>query len=656
MCGKAGCKCTRGKLHESLHLVVTESVSILRGGRYDGSARRRASITGKGRRLHEWPDRPAEALSMHRKVARIMGAWPGWCTFAALVVAVLGMFLPAAAAQTPPGTPADLVIINAKIWTGVQPSGAEPTGIAIVGDTIVGVGADAEVRARVGANTRVIDAAGRRVIPGITDSHTHIISGGLSLSRLYLREVRGKEEFIAAVQSAVARAHKGEWVVGGRWSVESWDKPETPNRSWLDPVTGEVPVFLNRMDGHEALVNSATLKLAGIDAAGPADPLGGEIERDPQTHEPTGILKESAMGLASRLIPEPSDAQRYEALLRAMKHANSLGVTSVHDMSAPADVEVFRRAAAENAMTLRITAYLSVDEWSGQLDEVVKTAHDAHSPMFALVGFKGYMDGSMGSRTAYMREPYSDATPTTPYPRGQLSAFASSQSFRQQVVQADAKGLQMAVHAIGDEANHLLLDAYEAAAKENLVLSLEGGASDPSTLRTSRRPRAEHAQHLLVSDIPRFASLRVVASMQPFHKADDGRYAEKAVGAERLKGSYAYRQLVDVGALLVFGSDWPVVTLNPFAGIDAAVNAKTLSGEVWLPSHSLTVVEALRAYTVSPPKAVHQESRLGTLGVGKLADLVILLDDPLTIPPSRLADVKVVHTIVGGKVVFTAAP
>jgi len=579
-----------------------------------------------------------------------------WVGANPLMVGAMWLVTAGAAADDAPGGVADLVITNAKIWTGAQPSVAEPTGIAVIGDTIVAVGADAEVRTRVGANTTVIDAKGRRVIPGITDSHTHFISGGLSLSRLYLREVRGKQEFIAAVQNAAARAQKGEWVVGGRWSVESWERPETPNRSWLDPVTGEVPVFLNRMDGHEAVVNSATLKLAGIDAAGPADPLGGEIERDPKTHEPTGLLKESAMNLVGRLIPEPSDAQRYEALLRAMKHANSLGVTSVHDMSAPPDVEVFRRAAAENAMTLRITAYLSMDEWSAHLDEVVKAAHDSHSPMFELVGLKGYMDGSLGSRTAYMREPYSDATPTTPYPRGQLSAFASSESFRQQVIQADAKGLQMAVHAIGDEANHLLLDGYETAAKENLVLSLEGGASDPSRLRTSRRPRAEHAQHLLVSDIPRFASLGVVASMQPFHKADDGRYAEKALGAERLKGSYAYRQLVDAGALLVFGSDWPVVTLYPFAGIDAAVNAKTLSGEVWLPSHSLTVVEALRAYTVSPPKAVHQESRLGTLESGRLADLVILLDDPLTIPPSRLADVKVVHTIVGGKVVFSAAP
>jgi predicted amidohydrolase YtcJ len=260
-----------------------------------------------------------------------------------------------------------------------------------------------------------------------------------------------------------------------------------------------------------------------------------------------------------------------------MKHANSLGVTSVHDMSAPADVEVFRRAAAENAMTLRITAYLSMDEWSAHLDEVIKAAHGSHSPMFELVGLKGYMDGSLGSRTAYMREPYSDATPATPYPRGQLSAFASSQSFRQQVIQADAKGLQMAVHAIGDEANHLLLDAYEAAAKENLVLSLEGGASDPSRLRTSRLPRAEHAQHLLVSDIPRFASLGVVASMQPFHKADDGRYCEKAIGRQRLEGSYAFRSLVDSGALL----DNPN-HVYVFLTFESKVTDPQISPSVWI--------------------------------------------------------------------------
>jgi len=533
---------------------------------------------------------------------------------------------------------ADLVIVNAKVWTGAPPSGAEPTAIAVVGDTIAAVGSDEQVRTRVGADTRVIDAQGRRVIPGITDSHTHLVSGGFQLTRLTLRDVRSREEFIQAVQTEVSRKKKGEWVIGGRWSVESWDQPESPNRTWLDPISPDNPIFLTRMDGHQALVNSAALRLAGIDVDGPPDRVGGEIERDRVTREPTGILKESNMDLLDHLIPEPARPERREALLRAMRHANSLGVTSVHDMSQPADLEVFQQASEQNALTVRITTYLSVEDWSSRFEDAVLAKEHWTTPMFRLAGFKGYMDGSLGSRTAYMREPFSDAPPTMLHPRGQLTAFASSETFGRQVTQVDAKGLQMAVHAIGDEGIHRLLNAYEAAARLN-------ASSD-------RRHRVEHAQHLLVSDIPRFAKLSVVASMQPFHKADDGRYAEKALGAERLKGSYAFRQLVDAKALVVFGSDWPVVTLNPFAGIDAAVNAKTLSGEVWLPSHSLTAEEALRAYTVSPPKAIHQESLLGTLEVGKLADMVILIDDPLTIPDQRLADVKVAQTIVGGKVVF----
>jgi len=550
----------------------------------------------------------------------------------------LFLFTGSGQAQNAPPQPADLIVVNAKVWTAAKPSSPEPTAIAVTEDTIVAVGTDAQIRSRVGDKTKIIDAQGRRVIPGITDSHAHLVSGGFQLARLALRDVRNREEFIQAVQAEVKKKNKGEWVIGGRWSVESWEKPEPPNKAWLDGISRDNPVFLSRMDGHQALVNSAALKLAGIDAHGPPDSVGGEIERDPVTREPTGILKESNMDLLDRFIPEPKRAERREALLRTMKHANSFGITSAHDMSQLADLEIFRQASEQNMLTVRITAYLNVEDWSARFAEAVQAKELWTTPMFRLAGFKGFMDGSLGSRTAYMREPYNDATATTLHPRGQLTAFASSQNFRQLVTQADENELQMAVHAIGDEGIHLLLDAYEAAAKQN-------GSTD-------RRHRVEHAQHLLVSDIPRFAKLGVVASMQPFHKADDGRYAEKAVGAERLKGSYAFRQLLDAKALVVFGSDWPVVTLNPFAGIDSAVNAKTLSGEVWLPSHSLTVEEALRAYTVSPPKAIHQESRLGTLEVGKLADMVILLDDPLTMPRKGLAEVKVAQTIVGGKVVY----
>ncbi len=381
---------------------------------------------------------------------------------------------------------------------------------------------------------------------------------------------------------------------------------------------------------------------------GPSDPTGGEIERDPVTNQPTGILKESAQGLVSRLIPATSSSLRYAALLRAMKHANSLGVTSVHDMCGFGDLDAFRRARDAEALTVRITAYIQAgngstpsDYWSGRLTEAASTRFGLNGKMVRVAGFKGYMDGSLGSRTAYMREAFSDASAETRYPHGQLSAFAASEdSFVAQIVAADGLGLQLAVHAIGDEANHLALNAYEVARNRN-------GRQDALH-------RVEHAQHLHVSDISRFAALGVVASMQPFHKADDGRYAEVGIGKSRLEGSYAYRQLVDSGAPLIFGSDWPVVTLNPFAGVDAAVNARTLTGDVWLASHSLTVEEALRAYTVWPARAIHNGSQLGTLEVGKLADLVILEDDPFTIDKKRLGQIKVATTIVAGRVVYQA--
>ncbi len=537
-----------------------------------------------------------------------------------------------------------LVLLNARIWTPRDaqdrpPNGpAPPSAIAVIDDKILAVGDDVTIRRYVGQATRVIDVGGRRIIPGITDSHTHMVSGGFQMGRLALRQVRNKSEFIQAIAAAAKAKQPGEWVLGGRWSVESWTDPTPPHRSWIDPVTGKVPVLLSRMDGHSALANSVALRLAGIDAKGPKDPQGGEIERDPATGEPTGILKESAAGLVSALIPEPSTAERYEALRKAMAHANSLGVTSVHDMCEPGDLDAFRLADSDGAMTVRVTAYLSVDDWLAFLENVATYTHQ--SDMFRLAGFKGYMDGSLGSRNAYMKEPYLDSTSDTPYPRGQLHAMADPPAeFRRVVALADARGLQLAIHAIGDQANHLALDAYEAASKANG--------------RRDAHHRVEHAQHLLPSDIARFAKLGVVPSMQPFHKADDGRYADKALDGARLNGSYAFRQLLDAGANLCFGSDWPVVSINPFVGIASAVNATTLDGKVWLPSHSISLEEALEAYTLSPARAIQREDRLGTIAPGKFADLVVLKDDPFSLPPTRLGDVRIAMTIVAGKIVFS---
>lgn len=537
----------------------------------------------------------------------------------------------------------DLLIVNAKIWTGrgrfsgSTATGSQPSGMLVRNGRIAAIGSDLHVYSYANDETHIIDAQGQRIIPGITDSHAHIVSGGFQLDRLNLREVKDKGEFVAAVKKEATRLQRGEWVRGGRWSVDSWASQNAPNKDWIDSVTSDNPVFLSRMDGHQALVNSAALKLAGITNTGPEDPEGGEIQRNPTTGEPTGILNESAMGLVGRHIPAPSAEQRYTALLRAMKYANSLGITSIHDLSSPADLEAYRKAKEEGTLTVRITTYLNVSDWERYLDQV--SGYGLYGDMVHLAGFKGFMDGAMGSRTAYMREPYDDLPKDHPYPRGQLNAMADPpERFKQAVAMVDERGLQLAVHAIGDEANHQLLDAYAYAAERR------GGRRV--------RHRVEHAQHLLVEDIPRFAKLGVVASMQPFHKADDGRYAEKAIGKNRLAGSYAFRQLIDSRATVIFGSDWPVVTLNPFAGIDSAVNAKTLSGDVWLASHSLSVEEAIRAYTVMPPRAIRRDDRLGTLEVGKYADFLILSDDPFTFPKEDIGAIEVVKTFQGGKMVY----
>ncbi|MEK6674879.1 MAG: amidohydrolase, partial [Planctomycetota bacterium] len=539
--------------------------------------------------------------------------------------------------------PADMVIVNGRIWTGVEPIAGpekEPlaTALAIKDSKIIAVGGDAEIRNQVGPSTQVIDANRRRVIPGMTDSHVHMIGGGLQLGRLNLREVKSKEEFIKAVAEAAKKRKPGEWILGGRWSVESWAESASPKKDWIDSVTRTVPVLLWRMDGHQALVNSVALQLTGITDYTPKDPAGGEIERDRYTMAPTGILKESAIDWVERIVPKPSAAELDEALLRAIKLANSFGITSVHDMSEPNHLEPFQRAHRSGALTIRVTSYLSVEDWTAHVNDVQR--FPIHDELLRVAGCKGYMDGSLGSRTAYMHEPYADASTDSKYPRGQLTAFANPpETFQNRINKLDEAGLQSAVHAIGDEGIHLLLNAYETVSKNG---------------RKDSRHRVEHAQHLRVEDIPRFAKLGVVASMQPYHKADDARYAEKALGSARLGGSYAFRQLVDAGALVVFGSDFPVVTLDPFAGIHSAVTAKTLTGEVWLKDHSLTTAEALRSYTVWPQKAIHREDQLGTLEAGKLADIAILSEDPLSVPADNLATIRAWKTILGGKIVHSS--
>ncbi len=558
-------------------------------------------------------------------------------------LALLAVLLPtsARAADTPT---ADLVVVNARIWPGPDYTGAEPTAMAISGGLVAALGDNETIKAHIGPATRVVDAAGRRVIPGLSDSHVHLISGGLGLAQVQLRDVPDRAAFVAAVAAEVRRLAPGEWVVGGRWSVDSWDDPSPPRRDWIDAVTGDRPALLTRMDGHQALANTAALKLAGIDANGPPDPKGGEIERDPVTREPTGILKEAAIGLVGRFEPAVSTERRYEALRRAMAHFNRFGITSVHDMAPPEDLPVYARAAREGLLTLRVHVYVNVSDWTIHLD-AVKRFKDP-TGMVRVHGFKGFMDGSLGSRTAYMREPFADAAAAAVHPRGLLDAMADPvESFvKNQVEVIDAAGLQMAVHAIGDEANHLMLRALETA---------QGHSG-----RRDARHRIEHAQHLLREDVAAFGRLGVVASMQPYHKADDGRYAGDALGEARSAWSYAFRPVLESGGVLAFGSDWPVVTCDPFAGIAVAVTGRTLgkdgglSGPVWMPQNSITPAQALAAYTLGPAWAVHEEREAGALAPGRRADFVVLSEDLLAIPADRLSEVRAVETYLGGRRVF----
>jgi predicted amidohydrolase YtcJ len=538
------------------------------------------------------------------------------------------------ASHRPAALDPDLIIVNAKVWTGV-PNGPEAEALAIRGEKLAAVGANGVIRGLAGARTEIIDAGGRRVIPGITDSHTHFIEMGLQLSRINLRDARDRADFVERVAATAARMRPGQWMLGGQYSVDSWEDPSPPHKSWIDAVTPGTPVFVNRMDGHQALANSVALKYARIDRNGPPDPPGGEIVRDPQTGEPTGILKDEAMALVSKHIPPLEPRAMYDALMLACQVANAWGITAVHDMTDLNQVPVYMMAARRQTLTVRVRSYVQTEDFQGELG-TLRAANSAGGRYFEVAGFKSYMDGSLGSRTAYMREPFNDVDASARYPRGfRLGHAADLEQYARDIRWAHDQGLQMAVHAIGDQANHEILNIY---------------ATLPDVTR--RRHRIEHVQHLLPEDVARFAELGVMASMQPFHKADDGRWAETVLGKKRSQTTYAFASLLDAGATVCFGSDAPVVTMNPFSGIAAAVTARTLAGEVWIPRQRISREAALRGYTVSPHRAAFREDRLGTLAEGMLADLVILDTDVLTAPIEQIHETEAYLTILDGRVVW----
>jgi predicted amidohydrolase YtcJ len=526
-----------------------------------------------------------------------------------------------------PHPQADMVVLG-KIWTANNPQ-PWAEGMAIVGDSIVATGTANEIKKWISSETKTIQASqGQLIVPGFIDCHTHFVDGGFALASVQLRDARTPQEFIQRIADFAKTQPAGTWILNGDWDHENWGG-ELPTRQWIDSVTPHHPVWINRLDGHMGLANTAALKAAGITDKVSAVP-GGTIVRD-KRGKLTGIFKDNAMGMLYARVPPPSVEQEDRALQEAMNYVAARGVTSAHNMSGY--MSVFERARVAGTMKTRIYAGMSLANWK-TLNEKVKV--QGRGDKWLRIGvLKEFVDGSLGSHTAAFFEPFSD----TPNDAGFF--VISEEELYRRIKSADSAGLQVMTHAIGDKAIQTLLNIYERVAKEN-------GARD-------RRFRVEHAQHIHPNDIQRFASLNVIPSMQPYHAIDDGRWAEKIIGYERCKTTYAFRSLLDAHTKLVFGSDWFVAPPTPLEGIYAAVTRRTLDDknpDGWVPEQKITVEEALKAYTAWAAYASFEENIKGSLQPGKLADFVLLDKDITAIDPVEIKKVQVLKTVVGGKVVF----
>jgi predicted amidohydrolase YtcJ len=551
-------------------------------------------------------------------------------TLAVSTALALTMFtIPSQAASLAP----DLIIVNASVHTMDE---ARPTAeaVAVLGNRIAAVGSSQELRALAGPQTRVIDAAGHTVFPGFNDSHVHFLMGGFALANVDLRDATSPEEMARRLAAYSKKLPKGRWILGGDWDHEKWPGAPLPTRQMIDTATPDNPVWVNRLDGHMALANTLALKLAGITKE-TQDPAGGVIVHD-ASGEPTGILKDGAESLVDKVVPEKTFEEKHIAAKAASEYAARVGVTSVTDMSADGDVALYQSMLQRGELKNRIYAIRSIVSWEVLAKAGVRQAFG--SDLLRIGGLKGFADGSLGSSTAFFFQPYND----TPDTRGLLfDQMLPEGTMLARVEAADKAGLQVMIHAIGDEANMRILDIYKAAAEKN-------GPRD-------RRFRIEHAQHLRTNEIPRFGQQKVIASMQPYHAADDGRWCDKRIGPERSKATYCFRSLLNSGAVLAFGSDWTVAPLNPMEGLKAAVTRQTLDGKHpngWMPEQKLTLDEAVRAFTVGSAYAEFAEQVKGTLTPGKLADLVLLDRDLYKSPAPEIDQARVVLTVMDGRVVF----
>ncbi len=527
---------------------------------------------------------------------------------------------------------ADLIILNASIRT-MDSKRPSAQSIAVMGNKIVAIGSDADTKGLIGPQTKIIDAKGKLVVPGFNDAHVHFMETGQQLSSVDLRDAKTPQEFVERIRNFAAKLPKGRWILGGKWDHENWTPNDLPTATLIDAATPDNPVFIDRLDGHMALANSLAMKLAGVNKD-TKDVEGGLIVRDAGGN-PAGVFKDAAMGYFYKVIPDASFEQKLEFAQAATDHAASLGVTSVQDMAAGTDVGVYQELMRRGSLKTRIYGCSPLSDYRRW--ERTGVHHAFGDAMLRVGCLKGYSDGSLGSTTAWFFEPYKDDPKTSGLASDEISKMPET------IAAADKAGLQIFIHAIGDRANATVLDNFAKAEQAN-------GARD-------RRFRIEHAQHLRQEDIKRFGSQKVVASMQPFHIIDDGRWAWKRIDDKRLRGTYAFRSLLDSGGVLAFGSDSPVAPINPLLGVYAAVTRRTLDDKNpngWIPEQKISVEEAVRAFTWGSAYGEFQDGVKGTIEVGKLADFVILSDDIFTIDPVRIRDTKVVITIVDGKIAYEA--
>ena len=533
---------------------------------------------------------------------------------------------------------ADLIITNAKVWTVDK---AHPTAqaVAVLGDRIIAVGSNADVEVLRGRATNVIDAGGKLLLPGFNDAHVHFVVSGTRLDQVQLGDATSVQEFTRRIAERAKITPKGQWIEGGDWDETKWSPPNLPTKDVIDPVTRDTPVFLEHHDGHMALANSVAMRLAGVTAQTP-DPPGGTIVRDAQGN-PTGALKDAARNVVLKVIPPPSHEQRLRAMKRALERAAELGVTSFQDMNDEnsdsfLDIRGYGELWQSGELTARVYVAPAISDWEQQAKVGIRHAFGSSS--LRIGATKGYADGSLGSSTAYFFDPYSDDPKNSGLLGEQMHPLSQ---MRDWMTKADAASLQICTHAIGDRAISTVLDLYADVVKAN------GGGN--------RRFRIEHAQHMAEKDFARFAQLDVIASVQPYQAIDDGRWSEGRIGHDRASRTYAFRTFLNHGVHLAFGTDWPYAPLDPLLTIYAAVTRATLDGknpDGWFPEQKLTVVEAIEACTMGSAYAEFQEKGKGSITPGKLADMILLSDDILSIDPAKIRDVKVLKTIVGGRLVW----